>query len=86
MAMICDNCGKGSSQGITSTHRRGVAGKRWKKRAHATIRTFKPNLQSATVIVSGAPVKVKLCTRCIKKFSSEGALARQQTAHLGMHA
>lgn len=78
MAAICDNCSKKAVTGISQRHGRGVAGKRWKKRAQATLRQFKPNLQNTTVLVEGKPVSLKLCTRCIKKFKKAGSLARQQ--------
>lgn len=86
MAMICDNCGKKTVTGVHQRHKRGVAGKRWKNRSQATLRTFKPNLQAATVVVSGVPTQLRLCTRCIKKFRSQGQLARQQTRTVGIHA
>lgn len=60
MAYICENCGKGTVVGRQSSHARGVAGKRWKKRAQKTPRTFKPNLQKFNGRL--------LCTNCIKKL------------------
>lgn len=60
MSFICENCSKKTIFGVTHTHGRGVAGKRWKKRAQSTKRTFKPNLQ----MFNGK----KLCTACIKKL------------------
>jgi len=63
MAYICDTCGKGTVHGRQSTHKRGVAGKRWKKRAPVTLRTFKPNLQK----IAG----MRLCAKCLKKFKKE---------------
>jgi ribosomal protein L28 len=74
MSYICENCLKGTTVGRSKTHKRGVAGKRWKKRAQVTPRTFKPNLQMATVIVSGEKVSMKLCTKCIKKFKKDGKI------------
>lgn len=64
MAFVCDNCGKGSVHGRQSTHHRGVAGKRWKKRAQVTLRMFKPNLQKA--------YGLRLCAKCLKKFKKVG--------------
>lgn len=66
MAYICDNCGKGIVYGRQSTHARGVAGKRWKKRAQKTLRTFKPNLQK----VEG----MRLCANCIKRLRKDGKI------------
>lgn len=62
MAYVCDNCGKGIVAGRTSSHARGVAGKRWKKRAQKTSRLFKPNLQ----MYMGS----KLCSDCISKLKN----------------
>lgn len=78
MAAVCENCGKKAVSGVSQRHGRGVAGKRWKKRAQATLRVFKPNLQVTTVMVEGKPTRLKLCTRCIKRFKKMGSLARQQ--------
>jgi len=74
MSYICQNCGKGTVHGISQRHKRGVAGRRWKKRAQATKRLFKPNLQKITVIKSRERVQMLLCTSCIKKFKKEGKI------------
>jgi len=74
MSLICDNCGKGMVYGRQSTHHRGVAGKRWRKRAQTTLRTFKPNLQKIAVMVNGKKVTMRLCTNCIKLFKGKGKL------------
>ena len=60
MSMMCENCGKVKVFGSSQTHRRGVAGKRWNKRAQETKRLFSPNLQ----MYKG----MKLCTSCLKKL------------------
>lgn len=89
MAYVCDNCGKGTVYGRRSMHRRGVAGKRWKKRAQKTARTFKPNLQKIAVMVRGLPAgrqgkrtQMKLCTDCIKLFRNRGKI--KSLSALGM--
>jgi large subunit ribosomal protein L28 len=68
MSMICDICGKHKAVGRSQKHKRGVAGKRWRKAVTATPRVFKPNLQKKTVIVSGEKQKMKLCAKCIKRI------------------
>lgn len=78
MAFVCDNCGKKIVYGRQSTHGRGVAGKRWKKRAQKTFRMFKPNLQKIAVFVSGKKIQMKLCTSCIKRFRKEGKIKKLQ--------
>ena len=79
MAYVCDNCGKAIVYGRQSTHGRGVAGKRWKKRAPKTFRMFKPNLQKIAVWVNGKKVQMKLCASCIKKFKNEGKIKKFQS-------
>jgi ribosomal protein L28 len=78
MSYICDNCEKGIVHGRQSSHKRGVAGKRWKKRAQKTPRLFKPNLQKIAVHVGDKMVQMKLCTSCISKFRKEGKIKRAQ--------
>jgi large subunit ribosomal protein L28 len=80
MAYICDNCEKFIVSGRQSTHGRGVAGKRWKKRAQKTIRTFKPNLQKIAVMIEGKKVQMKLCTSCISRFRKEGLIKKFQAS------
>ncbi len=76
MAAICENCGKTSSMGRQHQHKRGVAGKRWRKRTESTIRSFKVNIQKATVMLAGKPVKMNLCTDCISKFKKQGKIGK----------
>jgi large subunit ribosomal protein L28 len=68
MSYICDICGKKSVMGRSQKHRRGVAGKRWKKRAQATPRSFRPNLQRVTLLVSGEKRKMRICAKCLKRI------------------
>ncbi len=73
--MHCYHCGKGVIYGHSHTHHRGVAGGRWKKRAPKTQRIFEPNLQPVEINVEGKMVRVKLCTKCLKRIrkdTSEG--------------
>lgn len=79
MAFVCDNCGKGIVYGRQSSHGRGVAGKRWKKRAQVTLRTFKPNLQKIAVTINGKKIQMRLCADCISKFRKEGKIKRPQS-------
>lgn len=78
MAYMCDNCGKEKVVGRQSSHGRGVAGKRWKKRAQKTPRVFKPNLQKIAVIVNGKLTQMRLCTSCISRFRKEGKIKKPQ--------
>lgn len=72
--LVCEICGKGKVVGRSQQHKRGVAGKRWKKRAPSTPRLFKPNLQVKTLVVNDEKKKVKLCTKCIKKIKKDGKI------------
>ena len=67
----CYHCGKGVLYGRSHTHRRGVAGGRWKKRAPKTRRIFEPNLQPVRIMVSGKEKRVKLCTKCLKRIRKD---------------
>jgi ribosomal protein L28 len=78
MAYICDNCGKEKVTGRQSSHGRGVAGKRWKKRAQKTLKVFSPNLQKIAVMVNGKKTQMKLCTGCISRFRIEGKIKKAQ--------
>jgi large subunit ribosomal protein L28 len=72
MAYICDICGKGKVVGRTQRHKRGVAGKRWRKRAQKTVKVFSPNLQKATFTVDGEDKQMKVCAKCLKRAKIEG--------------
>ena len=67
----CYNCGKGVLYGRSHTHKRGVAGGRWKKRAPKTQRIFEPNLQAVKIVEAGLEKRVKLCTKCLKRVRKD---------------
>ena len=67
----CYHCGKGIIFGRRHTHHRGVAGGRWKKRAPKTRRIFEPNLQKVDIIQAGEVMRVKLCTKCLKRIKKD---------------
>lgn len=64
----CSHCGKSTSVGRSRSHRRGVAGKRWKNRVTPTFRLFKPNLQKIKIEKNGKEEQVVLCAKCIKRL------------------
>jgi len=70
MAYVCAICEKKNVAGVSQKHQRGVAGKRWKKRAQATKRLFKANIQNVTVVIDGERKSMKLCTKCIKRIKN----------------
>lgn len=71
MAYVCDNCGKTIQVGRSGKHGRGVAGKRWKKRAPVTTKVFKTNVQKIGFLVDGKKVSRNLCAKCIKRFKKD---------------
>lgn len=81
MSYICDNCGKIGVYGQTGRHRRGVAGKRWAKRAQKTKRMFMPNLQKVTFAEAGKKLSMMLCTNCLKRFKKDGKIKSYASAN-----
>lgn len=71
MAMKCFNCKKGRMVGKQHKHHKGVAGKRWLKRAPTTQKIFKPNLHSTRILIDGGYKRVKLCTKCLRIAKKE---------------
>lgn len=74
MAIVCEICGKKKSVGRSQKHKRGVAGKRWRKRAPKTSREFKPNLQKVTLKINGEEKKMRVCAKCIKRIRKYGSI------------
>lgn len=64
MSQRCDVCGKGPHFGNQvarlgrNAQRRRVLGR--------SARMFRPNIQSVKASVDGRPVKLKVCTACLK--------------------
>lgn len=55
MSYKCDICGKGRSVGMKVSH------------SHIrTKRVLRPNLQNVRTVIDGRPVKLKVCTRCLR--------------------
>lgn len=53
--MKCFNCGKGIMIGHNVSHAK-----------NRTRKIFKPNLHPARIVVGGTPMKVRLCTKCLR--------------------
>lgn len=83
MAYICEICEKKTIVGRSQRHKRGVAGKRWRKKAPATRRVFKPNLQKATLIIAGKQTKMKICAKCLKRIKKSGAIGDYKNITVG---
>jgi len=71
MIFGCYHCGKGLLYGRSHTHHRGVAGGRWKKRAPKTQRIYKANLVRLSIIEKGKTMRVRLCTKCLKRIRKD---------------
>jgi ribosomal protein L28 len=69
----CDNCGKKTQIGRQSKHKRGVASKKFRKKATKKSKSFKPNIQKTTIRVGGLKMSMKLCTTCIKTMKKRVA-------------
>jgi large subunit ribosomal protein L28 len=63
VASRCEVCGKGT---VTGRNIRSNVSQGWLLRAHKTSRKFKANVRNATIMVSGTPTKVHICTRCLR--------------------
>jgi len=55
MARVCHSCGKGPAFGNSRSHS-----------MVATRRRFDPNLQKVRIVERGRPLRVYVCTRCLK--------------------
>ena len=56
MAAKCDLCGKTVMFGHRVSHSHKLSKRKWK-----------PNLHKVTVIVDGKKVRMRLCTKCLRK-------------------
>ncbi len=63
MASSCAICNKGVQHGQNIRH---VHSGSWALRAPRTKRRWLPNLQSARILVDNQPLKIKVCTKCLK--------------------
>ena len=80
---MCEICGKGVVMGRSQRHKRGVAGKRWRKRAQKTPKLFKPNLQKATLTINGKKKQMKICAKCLKKIKKDGSVKSYSNVTVG---
>lgn len=63
MAYICDHCKKGSETGNAVSHAK-----------NRVKRLFRPNLQKLKVLKNGIQLRVRFCTRCIKRLRRDGRI------------
>lgn len=76
----CEICGKKSIMGRNISHKRGIAGKRWNKRAQVTPRLFVANIQKKTVTLGGIKKTMNICAKCIKRIKKFKAIKTYKTA------
>jgi large subunit ribosomal protein L28 len=57
---VCEICGKKPQFGHNVSHS-----------MRRTKRKFKPNLQRTTIMRDGRPVKVTICTKCLKTLNKD---------------
>lgn len=55
MATRCEVCGKKPAAGFNVSHSQRHTKRRWR-----------PNIQTATLLVDGQKVQIHLCTRCLR--------------------
>jgi large subunit ribosomal protein L28 len=82
MAYVCEICDKKTVTGRSQRHKRGVAGKRWRKRAPKTSRLFKPNLQKVSLKINDEKKRMRLCTKCIKRIKKYGSIKNYSSVTL----
>ena len=59
----CDVCAKTTMFG---RHIRHTHGGRWERKATKKSRTFKPNVNKQKVYIGGQPIRLNICTRCLR--------------------
>lgn len=57
---VCEICGKKPQFGHNVSHS-----------MRHTKRKFKPNLQKTTIMRDGHPVKITVCTKCLKTMNKD---------------
>ncbi|KYH29930.1 MULTISPECIES: 50S ribosomal protein L28 [Clostridium] len=63
MAKRCEICGKGVISGVQYSHSHRQSKRKWS-----------PNIKSVKAIVSGAPKKINVCTRCLRSGKVQRAI------------
>ena len=69
MGKFCEVCEKGQMIGHNVSHSN-----------RKSSRTWAPNVQQLRVIVEGTPVRLNVCTRCIRTLRKNGALQAMVSA------
>ncbi len=82
MLKKCVICQKGALQGkvLSRKGQHKAKGGTGSKIARWSKRKFLPNLQKVNILVGGAPQRVFICSKCIKKGSFKKVLPRIKPA------
>ena len=67
MSRTCDVCGKGIQFGNQISHAHNVSRRVWN-----------PNLQRVRVIIDGKPVRLRVCTRCLRSGAVQKQIRKAQ--------
>lgn len=67
----CHNCGKGIMVGHNVSHAK-----------NRTRKVFKPNLHSAKMVVDGTTMRVRLCTKCLRKLKMQNSKVKSESQNL----
>lgn len=67
----CQNCGKGIMYGHNVSHSK-----------RRTRKIFKPNLHMGKVMIGNVSKRMKLCTKCLRKFKSQNSKVKSESKKL----
>ncbi len=59
----CDVCEKQTMFGRNIRHKHSG---NWERKAPRTNRTFKANVQKRTLVIENIPIRLNVCTRCLR--------------------
>jgi len=80
MSYRCDLCDKGKIYGETHTHKPGVAGGQWKKKAPRKQKISLPNLHNFNGYFMGTKAKWRFCTKCLRIVKADQIAFLEQKA------
>jgi large subunit ribosomal protein L28 len=63
VARLCEVCGKGVQSGFAVSHAN-----------NRTKRNWSPNIQRVRALVNGRPVRLSVCTRCLRSGKVQRAV------------
>ena len=69
--MKCYNCKKGIMVGHNVSHAK-----------NRTRKVFKPNLHRTRIVVAGTPMRVRLCTKCLRTVKGKDTRTKKAQAEI----